>query len=50
MVGDPCYVPGHMNMELYFVCCALESALWQKLSDIKVELELYHIKLEPAEY
>ena len=30
-----------MNIELgFFVCCALESALWQRLSTIKVELEL----------
>ena len=28
-----------MNIELCFVDCALESALWQRLSTIKVELE-----------
>ena len=29
-----------MYIELCFVHCALESALWQRLSAIKVELEL----------
>ena len=29
-----------MNIELCLVCCTLESALWQRLSAIKVELEL----------
>ena len=28
-----------MNIELCFVHCTLESALWQRLSAIKVELE-----------
>ena len=31
--------PLDMDIELCFVHCALESALWQRLSAIKVELE-----------
>ena len=32
-----------MNIELCFVHCALESALWQRLSAINVELELVYL-------
>ena len=32
--------PLDMDIELCFVHCALESAHWQRLSAIKVELEL----------
>ena len=31
--------PLDMDIELYFVHCASESALWQRLSAMKVELE-----------
>ena len=34
-----------MNIEFCFVHCALESALWQRLSAIKVELEF---NIEPS--
>ena len=37
-----------MNIELCFVHCALESSLWQRLSAIKVELELCTLQARMA--
>ena len=38
--ADPCYVSGFWILNNVFVWCALESVFWQRLSAIKVLLEL----------
>ena len=43
MVCGPCYTPGHEYQIIICLCRALESAIRQRLSAIKVDLELQSV-------